>query len=168
MDIQLKKLSDLLSQLNTHVIIINNIIYEMNIIFNENSNNNNKDININLNSSINSLNDCLKKVNQNNYNNINLNLNTSLETLDKDGSNNIFLNNKISVIFRNLGKEINYIYDRNTPINKILRVYLEDTGSLRMPKKPIFLYKGTSLNPNDKRKIGDLSLDEIEIIVDFF
>ena len=52
MDIQLKKLSDLLSQLNTHVIIINNIIYEMNIIFNENSNNNNKDININLNSSI--------------------------------------------------------------------------------------------------------------------
>jgi len=167
MDFQLKKLSDLLSQLNTHVIIINNIIYEMNIIFNENNNNNNnKDININLNSSINSLNECLKKVNQNNYNNINLN--TSLDSLDKDGPNNIFLNNKISVIFRNLGKEINYVYDSNTPINQILRVYLEDTGSLRMPKKPIFLYKGTSLNPNDKRKIGDLSLDEIEITVDYF
>ena len=165
MDFQLKKLSDLLSQLNTHVIIINNIIYEMNIIFNEN-NNNIKDININLNSSINSLNECLKKVNQNNYNNTNLN--TSLESLDKDSPNNIFLNNKISVIFRNLGKEINYIYDRNTPINKILRVYLEDTGSLRMPKKPIFLYKGSSLNPNDKRKIGELSLDEIEITVDYF
>ena len=166
MDIQLKKLSDLLSQLNTHVIIINNIIYEMNIIFNENSNNNTKDLNLNLNSSINSLNECLKKVNQNNYNNINLN--TSLESLDKDGPNNIFLNNKISVIFRNLGKEINYIYDSNTPINKVLRVYLEDTGSLRMPKKPIFLFKGTSLNPNDRRKIRDLSLDEIEITVDFF
>ena len=165
MDIQLKKLSDLLSQLNTHVIIINNIIYEMNIIFNEN-NNNIKDININLNSSINSLNECLKKVNQNNYNNTNLN--TSLESLDKDSPNNIFLNNKISVIFRNLGKEIKYVYDSNTPINKILRVYLEDTGSLRMPKKPIFLYKGSSLNPNDKRKIGELSLDEIEITVDYF
>ena len=119
-----------------------------------------------MNSSINSLNECLKKVNQNNYNNINLN--TSLDSLDKDGPNNIFLNNKISVIFRNLGKEINYVYDSNTPINQILRVYLEDTGSLRMPKKPIFLYKGTSLNPNDKRKIGDLSLDEIEITVDYF
>ena len=165
MDFQLKKLSDLLSQLNTHVIIINNIIYEMNILFNEN-NNNNKDININLNSSINSLNECLKKVNQNNYNNINLN--TSLDSLDKDSPNNIFLNNKISVIFRNLGKEIKYVYDRNTPINKILRVYLEETGSLRMPKKPIFLYRGSSLNPNDNRKIGELSLDEIEITVDYF
>ena len=167
MDFQLKKLSDLLSQLNTHVIIINNIIYEMNIIFNENNNNNNdKDININLNSSINSLNECLKKINQNNYNNINLS--TSLDSLDKDSPNNLFLNNKISVIFRNLGKEINYVYESNTPINQILRVYLEDTGSLRMPKKPIFLYKGTSLNPNDKRNLGDLSLDEIEITVDYF
>ena len=166
MDFQLKKLSDLLSQLNTHVIIINNIIYEMNIIFNENNNNNNnKDLNLNLNSSINSLNDCLKKATQNNYN---TNLNTSLDSLDKDSPNNIFLNNKISVIFRNLGKEINYVYDSNTPINKILRIYLEDTGSLRMPKKPIFLFKGSSLNPNDKRKIGDLSLDEVEIIVDYF
>ena len=166
MDYQLKKLSDLLSQLNTHVIIINNIIYEMNIIFNENNNNyNNKDLNINLNSSINSLNEYLKKVNQNNYN---LNLNTSLESLEKDCPNNIFINNKISVIFRNLGKEVNYVYDSKTPINKVLRVYLEDTGCLRMPKKPIFLYKGNSLNPNDKRKIGDLSLDEIEITVDYF
>ena len=37
-----------------------------------------------------------------------------------------------------------------------------------MPKKPMFLYKGNSLNPNDRRKIGDISKDDIEITVDYF
>ena len=37
-----------------------------------------------------------------------------------------------------------------------------------MPKKPIFLYKGSSLNPNDMRKIGDITKDELEINVDYF
>ena len=67
-----------------------------------------------------------------------------------------------------MGKERNFVYDLNTPINKVLRKYLEETGSLRMPKKPNFLYKGCSINPKDKRKIGDIAQDFLEINVDFF
>lgn len=78
-----------------------------------------------------------------------------LNTFDKE---NPFLNNnlndKINVTFKNLGKERNFVCDSNTPIYKILRAYLEETGSLKMPKKPIFIYKGCSLNPNDKRKVS--------------
>ena len=158
MDKQIKKISILIGQLNNHIIIINNIICEMNNIINENK------ININLNNSINSLNETSKKINKNNYN-----LNTSINTLDKDPAcifNN--LNDKITIIFKNFDKERKFLYDSNTPIYKVLRVYLEETGSLMMPKKPLFLYKGCSLNPNDKRKIGDIANDYLEITVDFF
>ena len=162
MDNKLRQISDLLSQLNAHIAIINNIIYEMNNIISENN-----IINISINNTINSLNECAKKINKTNYN---INLNTSIQSLDKD-SPNIFrnVNEKINVIFKNLGKERSFIYDSNTPLNKILRTYLEETGSLRMPKKPIFLYKGCSLNPNDRRKIRDITKDDdFEITVDFF
>ena len=162
MDSQIKKFSDLLSQLSNHITIINNIINEMNHIMIENSN-----INSNLNNSINSLNDCSKKINQSNYNNIFLR--DSINTIDKESPvlfNN--LSDKRNITFKYLGKERNFICDSNAPIYKILRAFLEETGSLKLPKKPIFLYKGCSLNPNDKRKIGDITNDYFEIIVDYF
>ena len=121
----------------------------MNHIMIENSNINS---NSNLNNSINSLNECSKKINQSNYNNIFLR--DSINTIDKENPLLFnYLNDKINVTFKNFGKERNFICDSNTPIYKILRSYLEETGSLRLPKKPIFIYKGCSLNPNDKRKI---------------
>ena len=162
MEYQFKKISELLSQLNNHITIINNIINEMNQIMIENSN-----INSNLNNSINSLYESTKKINQSNYNNIFLN--NSFNTFDKESpflNNN--LNDKINVTFKNLGKERNFVCDSNTPIYKILRAYLEETGSLKMPKKPIFIYKGCSLNPNDKRKIGEVTKNNFEITVDYF
>ena len=131
----------------------------MNQIMIENSN-----INSNLNNSINSLNECSKKINQSNYNNIFLR--DSINTIDKE--NPVFFSDKRNITFKYLGKERNFICDSNTPIYKILRTFLEETGSLRLPKKPIFLYKGSSLNPNDKRKVGDITNDYFEIIVDYF
>ena len=162
MDSNLKIFTELLSQLSNHITIINSIINEMNKIMIENSN-----INSNLNNSINSLNECSKKINQSNYNNIFLR--ESINTIDKE--NQFFfnkINDKINVTFKNLGKERNFICDPNTPIYKIIRSYLEETESLRLPKKPIFIYKGCSLNPNDKRKVGDLTSDNFEITVDYF
>ena len=134
----------------------------MNSIMNENSNNNINN-NDNLNNSINSLNECMKKVNQNNYNC--LNINSSITSSDRES---LYLLNKIPVTFRYLNKEKNFLCDSNTQIKEMIRAYLEETGSLKMPKKPIFLYKGTSLNPNDKRKISELSRYRLEIVVDFF
>ena len=149
MDYQLKQIFVLLGKLNNENIIINNIISEMNNIMNENSNNNINN-NANLNNTINSLNECMKKVNQNNYNC--LNLNTSITSSDRES---LYLLNKIPVTFRYLNKEKNFLCDSNTQIKEMIRAYLEETGSLKMPKKPIFLYKGTSLNPNDRRKISE-------------
>ena len=162
MDLQLKLISNLIQKLNEYMKIINDIVFEINNIINEN-----KVINLNLRNSINSLSDSMKKVNINNYNN--MYCNSSLDISEKN-ENNMFNNNsyKKTVIFKKFGKEQNYIYDSNTPLNKIIRNYLEYTGGLKMPKKPIFLYKGNSLNPNDKRKIGDISKDDLEITVDYF
>ena len=165
MENQFKKLSNLLFQLNNHITIINNIIYEMNVIINEDKNNK---ININLSNSIKSLNELSKKMNKNTYNQKYLNI--SLNSSDKEEQT--ILNNsndKITICFKSFDKERNFVYDPNVPLNKILRNYLEETGSLRMPRKPIFLIKGNSLNPNDNRKIGDISNhDYIEINVDYF
>ena len=161
MDLKLKLISNLITQLNSYMIKINDIIGEINNIMNENKV-------IMIRNSLNSLNDDIKKINMNNYNIINSN--TSLVISEKD-ENNIFLKNtsdKKNVIFKKFGKEKNYIYDSSTPLNVIIRNYLEHTGSLRMPKKPIFLYKGCSLNPNDNRKIGDITNEDLEIIVDYF
>ena len=157
MEIQLKKVSNLLGQLNEHIIIINNIIYEINQIIKDNNK-----MNENLNNTINSLNECSKKINQNNYNN--METNSFFDTYDKK----YFNDNRITITFKNFDKERSFECDSNTPMNQILRAYLEESGSLKMPKKPIFLYKGTSLNPNDKRKIGDLTKDYLDITVDYF
>ena len=162
MDRQFKKLSNLLFQLNNHITIINNIIYEMNTIINENKNNN---ININLSNSIKSLNELSKKINKNVYGKKYSNI--SLNSSDKEEQS--ISNDKITVCFKSFDKERNFLYDPNIPLKKILRNYLEQTGSLRMPRKPIFVIKGNSLNPNDNRKIGDISNDVyIEINVDYF
>ena len=156
MENQIKQIFILLGKLNNEIIIINNIINEMNSIINENNN-------TILNNSINSLNDCMKKINHNNYNNEKLN--TSITSSDRES---IYLLNKMPVTFRYFNKEKNYLCDMNTRVNEMLRAFLEESGSLKMPKKPIFLYKGTSLNPNDKRKISDISKHGLEIVVDFF
>ena len=162
MDIQLKLISNLIIKLNAHMKIINDIVIEINNVINGN-----KAINLNIRNSLHSLSESVKKISINDYNN--MNLNTSLDIFDKDDNNFInSLNNKRTVIFKKFGKEDKLVYDSITPINKIIKNYLINSGSLRMPKKPIFLYKGCSLNPNDMRKIGDISKDDLEITVDYF
>ena len=162
MDIQLKLISNLIIKLNAHMKIINDIVIEINNVINGN-----KAINLNIRNSLHSLSESVKKISINDYNN--MNLNTSLDISDKDDNNFInSLNNKRTVIFKKFGKEDKLVYDSITPINKIIKNYLINSGSLRMPKKPIFLYKGCSLNPNDMRKIGDISKDDLEITVDYF
>ena len=161
MDLQLKIISNLVSKLIGYMKVINDIIYEINTIVNGK-----KIINISIRNSLNSLNESMKKININENNNI-ISY-TSSDNSDKD-EQNIFLKNmydKKTVIFKKFGNEQNFVYDSNTPINIVLRKYLEYSGSLKMPKKPIFLYKGSSLNPNDKRIIGDITKDELEITVD--
>ena len=69
MDLQLKLISNLIQKLNEYMKIINDIVFEINNIINEN-----KVINLNLRNSINSLSDSMKKVNVNNYNNLYFNL----------------------------------------------------------------------------------------------
>ena len=163
MDLQLKIISNLVSKLIGYMKVINDIIYEINTIVNGK-----KIINISIRNSLNSLNESMKKININENNNI-ISY-TSSDNSDKD-EQNIFLKNmydKKTVIFKKFGNEQNFVYDSNTPINIVLRKYLEYSGSLKMPKKPIFLYKGSSLNPNDKRIIGDITKDELEITVDYF
>ena len=162
MDIQLKLISNLILKLNSHIKIINEIVIEINNVIKEN-----KDINLYIRNSLYSLSESAKKMNTNDYNNININ--TSLDISDKDDNNFINnLTNKKTVIFKKFGKEDSFVYDSITPINKIIKNYLINSGSLRMPKKPIFLYKGCSLNPNDMRKIGDITKDDLEITVDYF
>ena len=162
MDIQLKLISNLIIKLNAHMKIINDIVIEINNVINGN-----KAINLNIRNSLHSLSESVKKISINDYNN--MNLNTSLDISDKDENNFInSLTNKRTVIFKKFGKEDKLVYDSITPINKIIKNYLINSGSLRMPKKPIFLYKGCSLNPNDMRKIGDISKDDLEITVDYF
>ena len=163
MDLQLKIISNLVSKLIGYMKVINDIIYAINTIVNSK-----KIINISIRNSLNSLNESMKKININENNNI-ISY-TSSDNSDKD-EQNIFLKNmydKKTVIFKKFGNEQNFVYDSNTPINIVLRKYLEYSGSLKMPKKPIFLYKGSSLNPNDKRIIGDITKDELEITVDYF
>ena len=162
MDIQLKLISNLIIKLNAHMKIINDIVIEINNVINGN-----KAINLNIRNSLHSLSESVKKISINDYNN--MNINTSLDISDKDENNFInSLSNKRTVIFKKFGKEDKLVYDSITPINKIIKNYLINSGSLRMPKKPIFLYKGCSLNPNDMRKIGDISKDDLEITVDYF
>ena len=161
MDLQLKLISNLIQKLNEYMKIINDIVFEINSIINEN-----KVININIRNSLNSLYESSKKISLNDYNK---NCITSLDISEKD--EHYILNNtndKKTVIFKKFGKEQNFVYDSNTPINIIIRNYLEYSGSLRTPKKPIFLYKGCSLNPNDKRKIKEITKDDLEITVDYF
>ena len=162
MDLQLKLISNLITKLNAYMKLINDIVSEINNVINEN-----KVVGIKIRNSLHSLNDNEKKKNIIDYNNFNFNI--SFDTSEKDV--NFVLNNsdnKKTVIFKKFGKEENYVYDSNTPLNKIIKNYLVDSGSLRMPKKPIFLYKGCSLNPNDIRKIGDVTKDNLEITVDYF
>ena len=142
--------------------IINDIVIEINNVIKEN-----KDINLNLRNSIQTLSESSKKINIKDYNGVNIN--TSLDISDKDDNNfiNNFINKK-TVTSKKFGKEDSFVYDSITPINKIIKNYLVNSGSLRMPKKPIFLYKGCSLNPNDMRKIGDITKDDLEITVDYF
>ena len=162
MDVQLKLISSLIIKLNTHMKIINDIVIEINNVIKEN-----KDINLYIRNSLQSLSESTKKININDYNGININ--TSLDISDKDDNNFINnLTNKKTVTFKKFGKEDSFVYDSTTPINKEIKNYLINSGSLRMPKKPIFLYKGCSLNPNDMRKIGDISKDNLEITVDYF
>ena len=80
MDLQLKLISNLIQKLNEYMKIINDIVFEINNIINEN-----KVINLNLRNSINSLSDSMKKVNVNNYNNIYCN--SSLELSEKNENN---------------------------------------------------------------------------------
>ena len=162
MDIQLKLISNLILKLNAHMKIINDIVIEINNVIKEN-----KDMNLNLRNSIQTLSESSKKINIKDYNGVNIN--TSLDISDKDDNNfiNNFINKK-TVTFKKFGKEDSFVYDSITPINKIIKNYLINSGSLRMPKKPIFLYKGCSLNPNDMRKIGDITKDDLEITVDYF
>ena len=157
MDTQLKLIMKLVSKINSHIKIINEIIYEINNVVNEN-----KVIGINIRNSINTLNEDNKKINFNDYNNINFENSPSLDVTSN------YINEQMTVTFKKFGKEENYVYNSNTPLNKVLRNYLEDSGSLKMPKKPIFLFNGSSLNPNDKRKIKDITGDDLEITVDYF
>ena len=162
MDIQLKLISNLILKLNAHMKIINDIVIEINNVIKEN-----KNMNLNLRNSIQTLSESSKKINIKDYNGVNIN--TSLDISDKDDNNfiNNFINKK-TVTSKKFGKEDSFVYDSITPINKIIKNYLVNSGSLRMPKKPIFLYKGCSLNPNDMRKIGDITKDDLEITVDYF
>ena len=162
MDLQLKLISNLITKLNAYMKLINDIVSEINNVINEN-----KVVGFKIRNSLHSLNENVKKKNITDYNNFNFNI--SFDTSEKD--DNCILNNsdnKKTVIFKKFGKEENYVYDSNTPLNKVIKNYLVDSGSLRMPKKPIFLYKGCSLNPNDIRKIGDITKDDLEITVDYF
>ena len=159
MDLKLKLISNLITKLNAYMNVVNDIVNEINSIIHGN-----KNINLYIRNSLKSLRDSSKNINDKDYNN--MNYNTFLDISEKEEYNSA--NNKTTVIFKKFGKEQNYVYDSNTPIKKIIRNYLEDSGSLRMPKKPIFLYKGSSLNPNDMRKIGDITKDELEINVDYF
>ena len=162
MDLKLKLISNLIIKLNAYMKIVNDIVSEINSVINEK-----KVVGIKIRNSLNSLTETEKKKNINDYNNLNFNI--SFDTSEKD-ENFIFnnSNNKKIVIFKKFGKKENYEYDSSTPLNKIIKNYLVDSGSLRMPKKPIFLYKGCSLNPNDIRKIGDITKDDLEITVDYF
>ena len=152
---QIKQLSNLLSELNVHVVKINNIVYEMNNIIN-NLNNNSNSLE---NDFMEQMNDLLKRINNMNYS---TKLKASFDDINKlsnEQANNI--ESIKTIVFKTtLNSKTTIEINSTNTIDDLLKQYLikiNRSDLINNTNENIyFTYNSKKLEFGDKRKIDEV------------
>ena len=85
-------------------------------------------------------------------------LNNEDKQKDEQSSNNI----KLNIIFEHNGLKTNFICDKDTTVEQIIKMYNEKCN--QNINKSIFLFNGQLLNVDDKRKLKDVIYNDTAMI----
>ena len=148
---QIKQFSNLLSELNIHLVKINNIVFEMNNIINKLNNKSNSLEN----DFMEQMNDLLKRINNMNYN---TKLKVSYDDLN-DLSNTT--NTLKNIIFKTtLGSKTTLEIDSTNTIDELLKQYLYKINRSDLinntEESLYFTFNAEKLEFGDKRKIDEV------------
>ncbi len=148
---QIKQFSNLLSELNVHLVKINNIVFEMNNIMNKLNNKSNAIEN----DFMEQMNDLLKRINNMNYN---TKLKVSYDELG-DQSNN--LNSLKNIIFKTtLGSKTTLEINTTSTIDELLKQYLYKINRSDLinntEESLYFTFNAEKLEFGDKRKVDEV------------
>ena len=148
---QIKQFSNLLSELNVHLVKINNIVFEMNNIMNKLNNKSNAIEN----DFMEQMNDLLKRINNMNYS---TKLKVSYDELG-DQSNNI--NSLKNIIFKTtLGSKTTLEINSTITIDELLKQYLYKINRSDLinntEESLYFTFNAEKLEFGDKRKIDEV------------
>ena len=152
---EIKQFSNLLSELNAHLVKVNNIVFEMNNIMNKLNNNK---LNSMENDFMEQMNDLLKRINGMNYN---AKLKASFDDIHKlneDQTNSDSLKN---IIFKTtLGSKTTLEVNNLNTIDELLKQYLCQINRSDLinntEESLYFTYNAEKLEFGDKRKISDV------------
>ena len=150
----IKQFSNLLSELNVHLVKINNIVFEMNNIMNKLNNNKPNSIE---NDFMEQMNDLLKRINDMNYN---TKLKVSYDEINKE-KNNKEINSLKNIIFKTtLGSKITLEINSTSTIDELLQQYLYKINRSDLiyntEESLYFTFNAEKLEFGDKRKIDDV------------
>lgn len=148
---QIKQFSNLLGELNAHLVKINNIVFEMNNIMNKLNNKSNSIEN----DFMEQMNDLLKRINNMNYNS---KLKVSYDDINNTSNN---LNEVKNIIFKTtLGSKTTIIINNTNTIDELLKQYLckiNRSDLINNTEESLyFTYNAEKLEFGDKRKIDEV------------
>ena len=148
---QIKQFSNLLSELNVHLVKINNIVFEMNNIMNKLNNKSNAIEN----DFMEQMNDLLKRINNMNYNS---KLKVSYDDINNTSNN---LNEVKNIIFKTtLGSKTTLEINNTNTIDELLKQYLckiNRSDLINNTEESLyFTYNAEKLEFGDKRKIDEV------------
>ena len=148
---QIKQFSNLLGELNAHLVKINNIVFEMNNIMNKLNNKSNSIEN----DFMEQMNDLLKRINNMNYNS---KLKVSYDDINNTSNN---LNEVKNIIFKTtLGAKTTIEINNTNTIDELLKQYLckiNRSDLINNTEESLyFTYNAEKLEFGDKRKIDEV------------
>ena len=148
---QIKQFSNLLGELNAHLVKINNIVFEMNNIMNKLNNKSNSLEN----DFMEQMNDLLKRINNMNYNS---KLKVSYDDINNTSNN---LNEVKNIIFKTtLGSKTTLEINNTNTIDELLKQYLckiNRSDLINNTEESLyFTYNAEKLEFGDKRKIDEV------------
>ena len=148
---QIKQFSNLLGELNSHLVKINNIVFEMNNIMNKLNNKSNSLEN----DFMEQMNDLLKRINNMNYNS---KLKVSYDDINNTSNN---LNEVKNIIFKTtLGSKTTLEINNTNTIDELLKQYLckiNRSDLINNTEESLyFTYNAEKLEFGDKRKIDEV------------
>ena len=152
---QIKQFSNLLNELNSHLVKINNIVFEMNNIINKlDSHSNSLENNF-----MDQMNDLLKRINNMNYSSKLKASYDDINKLNNDQSNN--LNPVKNIIFKTtLGSKTTIEINTNNTIDELLKQYLFKINRSDLinntEESLYFTYNAEKLEFGDQRKINEI------------